>query len=126
MNKIKTLKKPMTMKQLKEQAKDGRIIVVIHVEGTDLLDWDIEELNNHADDRILGKDIGGTLSDISYRALGLEVDAEGYGGSFALGSLLVQVDADVSDILDDYESELEEQRRDEKNGLYPEREDIAN
>ena len=30
------------------------------------------------------------------------------------------------DLIEQYESEEEQQRRDEKNGLYPDREDIAN
>jgi hypothetical protein len=96
---MKTLKKPLTQRALKRRAdKDGRLSVNIVVDLDDLIGFgDIDSLNNLADERILDQDtISGSLSDIAYKVVG---SIPGKGDGTATGSVIINVNADVSDII---------------------------
>jgi hypothetical protein len=97
----KPLTRPLTLKALKKVAnKNGRISVNILVDLEDLitLDWgNIEGLNNLADEKVLDQDdVSGSLSDISYQVVGC---VPGNGRGTVTGSVIINVNADVSDML---------------------------
>jgi hypothetical protein len=101
MNKIKILKKPLTLRALKARAdKNSRISVNITVDLGDILDdfGGIDGLNGYADEKILHESIGSSLSDISYKVVG-HVSGK-YDGTVT-GSTIINVNADVSDIFND-------------------------
>lgn len=95
---IEVLKKPLTLRALKRRANEaGRITVVIPVSLSDLLGNDIDDLNNLADERILAEDLVASLSDIYYQAVGVTRDSS--KGDYLAGTILLRVNADVSDII---------------------------
>lgn len=113
------LRQPMDRKELREKFPDGTICVVISVPLGQLIcssnDGTMDGFNDIVDDEILGFGNARSLSDLRFKPVGIEGD-----------NVLVQVTADCSDLLGEDEDEDEEQRRDEKRGLYPEHEDPAN
>lgn len=74
----------------------------------------VETLNDEVEEMILG-DGPRPISDINYTPMGVDGDL-----------VIFQVDCDVSEVLDTYDEEDEDQRRDEKHGLYTEHENPAN
>jgi hypothetical protein len=109
-NKLTILKKPLSLRALKARAtvnpkkrknychKDGWISVNIVVGLDDLIGKDIDELNDLADERILDLNtIVGSLSNISYKVVGHVCDTK--RGGYLMGSVILNVTADVSDII---------------------------
>jgi hypothetical protein len=93
------LKKPLTREELQTQARKGRISVNIVVDLNDLLSFNvgIDDLNNFADEKVLDVLVIGSLSDISYQVVG-HVPGTSKGGTVS-GSIILNVNADVSDII---------------------------
>jgi hypothetical protein len=92
------LKKPLSLQELKAQAKNGRISVNIVISLEDLLNYGIEDLNDLADTRILNVAIGASLSDINYKVVGVIPAKENAPGCLN-GEIIINVNADVSDII---------------------------
>ena len=92
----------MNLAELKERAVEGRIKEVIPVTLSDLLGFDLEAMNDYADEQILGEDVPGTLADIHYSVKGVEYEK---GDAVVQGTILVEVDASISDILDEADEE---------------------
>jgi hypothetical protein len=80
--------------------KDGRISVNIVVSLEDLLGSNINDLNDLADEKIL--DLGGSLSDINYKVVGA-IPADKDDPGCLNGRVILNVDADVSDLLKEKE-----------------------
>ena len=101
MGKIVLLKKPLTKRALKNRAdKDGRISVNIAIDLNSLIDSDLESINDFADETIIDTNVvAGSLSDISYKVVGSIPVKSGYFN----GSVIINVNADVSDIINDNE-----------------------
>jgi hypothetical protein len=98
-----TLIKPLSRADLKTlhgskdtTVFDGRISVNIVVDLSDLLDLQegISDLNDLADNKILAD--GACLSDISYTVMGV---IPGSGKGTVSGSIIINVNADISDLL---------------------------
>lgn len=113
---------PLTKEEIRQNAQehDGEIVVIIAVELERIAcsseDGTLEGLNDIADEEILGVG-GGCLMDLAYKPVGVDGD-----------KVLIEVTADPSQVLDEEEDTdpTEEQRRDEKRGLYPQHEDPSN
>jgi hypothetical protein len=105
---INILKKPMSLKALKTRAEGGRISVNI-ILGLGEIMTDINSLNDIADKRVLDLDsVVGSLSDINYSVVGhLPVmnndGTTNYDGFCQRGAVILNVDADVSDLLKEEE-----------------------
>jgi hypothetical protein len=98
--KLKVLRKPLTLRSLKRIAKNGRIDVVIEVDLSTLIDLNLEDLNDFCDEAILNLDsIVGSLSDINYRIRGSKPGGSRSSGRLTDGTLFLGVNADVSDII---------------------------
>ena len=82
--------------------KDGRISVNIVVSLEDLLGSNINDLNDLADERIL-KDL--TLSDINYKVVGAIPAGKDDPGCLN-GRIILNVNADVSDIINDNPNDI--------------------
>jgi len=110
---------PLERSEISRLFPDGQLSVVIKVPLGKLIcsssDNSYDGMNDLADEEILGWGSGGSLMDLSFKPVGVEGE-----------NVLVQVDADCSDLLEDLEDAEEEQRRDEKRGLYPQHDDPAN
>lgn len=91
---IEVLKKPLSMSKLKAIVKDGRISVNIAIDLDTILGYAIDDLNDYADERILRC---GYLSDINYTVVGHYKQDDSSGG------IILNVDADVSDIIEEEE-----------------------
>jgi hypothetical protein len=103
------LKKPLTLRALKRRIDEaGRISVNIAVSLDELM-TDIESFNDLADERILDLNTtSGSLSDITYNVVGcipaLNKNGMAYrkactGGGYLNGSIIINVDADVGNII---------------------------
>lgn len=99
------LKAPLSLKALKAQADyNGRVSVNVIFSLDDLIDNDFNSLNNLADERVLDDSIVGSLSDISYTVVG-HLPAENEDGStnysyrYLRGAVIININADVSDII---------------------------
>lgn len=90
---IEVLKKPLSMSKLKTIVKDGRISVNIAIDLDTILGYAIDDLNDYADERILRC---GYLSDINYTVVGHYKQDDSSGGG-----IILNVDADVSDIIEE-------------------------
>jgi hypothetical protein len=92
---IDILKGPLSLKALKARAISGRIDVNIVVSLGDLIGYDINSLNDLADERILDLNtVVGSLSDINYCVVGHVPENKGPG--YLCGSIILNVNADVS------------------------------
>jgi hypothetical protein len=108
--KLPILKKPLTMRALKRRAdKDGRISVNIAVSLDEVM-TDIESFNDLADEKVLDlNSVSGSLSDITYNVVGAipAMNKDGSyrnactGGGYLLGAVIVNVNADVGDIINE-------------------------
>lgn len=112
---------PLTKQEIRQNVKehDGNLVVIIAVELERIAcsseDGTLDGLNEIADEEILGVG-GGCLMDLSFKPVGVDGD-----------KVLIEVTADPSAIDDwDEDTEAEEQRRDEKRGLYPQHDDPSN
>ena len=116
------LDKILTPLEIEEFFPDGQIEVLIPLtlhnialSGCGVEEYSVEGLNRLVDETILGIG-GGSLMNIKFKAVEVRDDF-----------IMVQVTADASEIIDNLEEYLtEQQRRDEKNGLYPQHEDVTN
>jgi hypothetical protein len=107
-NKIKILKRPLTLRALKRRAgADGRISVNIIVSLDEVM-TDIESFNDLADEQVLDlNSVSGSLSDITYTVVGCVPPVliqDTYrkattGGGYLRGAVIINVNADVSDII---------------------------
>jgi len=92
------LKKPLTLRALQANAKAGRISVNVEFSLNELLNLGINGLNDLADERVLDLDnIVGSLSDINYTVVGH--NSCNNGQDYLCGSVIIQINADVSDII---------------------------
>lgn len=101
------LKKPLTLRALKRRAKDNRISVNIFVSLDEIM-TDIESFNDIAEERVLNLDsVSGFLEDIIYTVVGHvpAFNKDGSyrkattGGGYLRGAIVINVNADVSDII---------------------------
>jgi hypothetical protein len=91
------LKKPLTLRALQANAKAGRISVNIPISLNNLIVNDINELNEYADEAILDVGIGASLSDLVFTVVGHDSRNDGIG--CLCGTVILNVNADVSDII---------------------------
>lgn len=95
---LKILKKPLGLKALRNRADDdNRISVNISVPLEILIDNDLEGLNDYADEMILDLKVSGSLMDISYTVVGW-TKGSCYGQTIASGEVVINVNADISEI----------------------------
>ena len=79
----------------------ARPFFIVSLSLEDLIGNDINDLNDLADERILDIDIVGSLSDINYCVVGHV--PENHGPGYLCGSVILNVNADVSDIINEEE-----------------------
>lgn len=96
----KYLTKPLSKKNISAKIKneDFNIKEIIAVSLSDLLSWDMENLNDYADNQILGNNayinneendsLTATLTDLSYKVVG-HIEGIGYVG----GQVLIEINA---------------------------------
>jgi hypothetical protein len=82
------------------KVKDGRIKHVFPIDLGELVALDLEGLNDYADRQVLGDDLPCSLADLSYSIKGVEYEDD---DGICSGTLLLEVDADVTDILEELE-----------------------
>jgi len=105
---IDILKGPLSEKDLKTKAEDGRISVNVIFSLDDLM-TDINSLNDIADERVLDQDsVVGSLSDIIYTVVGHlpaqnKDGSENYNYMRVRGGVIININADVSDIINEEE-----------------------
>ena len=91
--------RPLKLGALKKLTENGRISVNILIPMGTLVGFgEVDPLNDYADEHILNGSIVGSLSDLSYKLVGCSTD-EGDGHAWLSGSVIINVNADVSDIL---------------------------
>jgi hypothetical protein len=109
-------------KDLKELADDhGYVELLFSIHWSDLVEraadeHGIEGLNDFVDDEVLSE-CDMPLSDLTYKLVGVDIEQ---------GAIYFKVTADAREIIERYEERLEEERRDEKRGLYGDKLDAAN
>lgn len=96
----KPIRKPLTLRQIKYRAdEDDRLTVRVSISLDNLVDFNLESLNNYMDDAIIDSSVIGCLSDISYKVI--EGSSKKSDHSILSGSIILEVNADISNILED-------------------------
>jgi hypothetical protein len=106
---------PKDLKGLADE--NGYVELLFSIHWSDLAELgNIDGLNNWVDDEVLSE-CGTPLSDLTYKIVGVDIEQ---------GALFFKVTADASEIIQEYDDEQEEQRRDEKRGLHADKLNDAN
>jgi hypothetical protein len=90
------LEKPLSKAALKKKAKKGILSVCVLISLEDLMSLDTDGLNDWADETILAESVSGCLSNITYKVV--DTAPEPTDGFFQ-GGIVLQVTADVSDLI---------------------------
>lgn len=84
---------PMTKKQVVDaQGKNGNLDVVLAIPLGELIDRDLDDLNQYADERIFGEGCSASLVDIHYKVVGHRKMAS---DTCVAGEVLIQVTGGV-------------------------------
>jgi hypothetical protein len=90
--------KPLKIEALKKLIEDGRVSINILIPLGHLVGFgEVDAMNDYADEHILDSSVVGSLADLSYKIIGCAKGGD--GNAWLSGQAIINVNADVSDIL---------------------------